>query len=493
MYRTNLIGFGLAVGSSAFIGSSFIIKKKGLQRAGASGSRASSGGYGYVLEPLWWIGMVTMIVGEFANFVAYMYAPAVLVTPLGALSIIVSAVLAHFLLKEKLGKLGILGCVLCIVGSTVIVIHAPGEHSISSVEEIWELAIQPAFLLYTASAAAIVLVLVLYCEPRYGQTNILVYIGICSIIGSLTVMSIKAVGIAIKLTLEGYSQVAHFKSWVFVMVAATCIITQLIYLNKALDTFNTAIVSPIYYALFTSLTILASAIMFKDWSGQSASSIVSVLCGFITVLSGTMVLHITRDPEKQQSAVSSLRSVSQIPPFLVLFHIGFFKVAVFSIRILRLFLCFSERPCCGCRTSGLIMVPLKGKRKRRVNLLLAVFSYIEATQARDNWILTLVADDMSLACLVCHGIESPSHSFRSYSVSSSDHEGRCSAIATYLTRKTSLPRPRANSSITSSKVMPQPTVPSSGVTGNAPRLVRSHAVRRDLVRDWNFGEVGLES
>ncbi|XP_012853540.1 PREDICTED: probable magnesium transporter NIPA6 isoform X2 [Erythranthe guttata] len=296
MYRANFIGFGLAVGSSAFIGSSFIIKKKGLQRAGASGSRASSGGYGYLLEPLWWIGMFTMIIGEFANFIAYMYAPAVLVTPLGALSIIVSAVLAHFLLKEELRKLGILGCVLCVVGSTVIVLHAPGEHSISSVEEIWELAIQPA------SAAAVVLVLVLYCEPRYGQTNIMVYIGVCSIIGSLTVMSIKAIGIAIKLTLEGSSQVAYFKSWVFAMVAATCIITQLIYLNKALDTFNTAVVSPIYYAMFTSLTILASAIMFKDWSGQSASSIVSVLCGFITVLSGTMVLHSTRDPEKQSSA-----------------------------------------------------------------------------------------------------------------------------------------------------------------------------------------------
>lgn len=32
---------------------------------------------------------------------------------------------------------------------------------------------------------------------------------------------------------------------------------------QALDTFNTAVVSPIYYAMFTSLTILASAIMFK--------------------------------------------------------------------------------------------------------------------------------------------------------------------------------------------------------------------------------------
>ncbi|KAL2231928.1 uncharacterized protein LOC105176324 [Sesamum indicum] len=98
---------------------------------------------------------------------------------------------------------------------------------------------------------------------------------------------------------------------------------------------------------------------------------------------------------------------------------------------------------------------------------------------------------MSLACLVCHGVESPSHSFRSYSVSSSDNEGRCSAIANCLTRKTSLPHSRPNPGITSSKVMPQPNIPTAGVTG-APRLVRSRAVRRDIVRDWNFDEVLLE-
>lgn len=41
MYSSNLKGFILAVVSSAFIGSSFIIKKKGLRRAGVSGPRAS--------------------------------------------------------------------------------------------------------------------------------------------------------------------------------------------------------------------------------------------------------------------------------------------------------------------------------------------------------------------------------------------------------------------------------------------------------------------
>lgn len=57
-------GLFLAVSSSLCIGASFIIKKKGLKRAGSSGVRASSGGYGYLQEPLWWMGMTTMIVGE---------------------------------------------------------------------------------------------------------------------------------------------------------------------------------------------------------------------------------------------------------------------------------------------------------------------------------------------------------------------------------------------------------------------------------------------
>ncbi|KAM0946309.1 putative magnesium transporter NIPA [Dioscorea sansibarensis] len=293
----NAKGFALALSSSAFIGASFILKKFGLRRAASRGAAAGFGGYGYLVEPLWWVGMITMIFGEIANFVAYMFAPAVLVTPLGALSIIVSAVLAHFLLREKLQKLGVLGCILCIVGSTVIVLHAPEERTPSSVDEIWSLATQPAFLFYTGAAVAVSLVLMLHTAPRYGQSNIMIYLSICSIIGSLTVMSIKAVGIAIKLTIEGINQAGYFQTWVFVMVAVSCIVIQLNYLNKALDTFNTAVVSPIYYAMFTTLTIFASAIMFKDWYGQDASSIVSEICGLVTVLSGTSVLHSTREPE----------------------------------------------------------------------------------------------------------------------------------------------------------------------------------------------------
>ncbi len=48
-----------------------------------------SGGYGYLRELQWWIGLITMGLGELCNFAAYGFAPASVITPLGALSVLV--------------------------------------------------------------------------------------------------------------------------------------------------------------------------------------------------------------------------------------------------------------------------------------------------------------------------------------------------------------------------------------------------------------------
>ncbi|XP_042423232.1 probable magnesium transporter NIPA1 [Zingiber officinale] len=291
----NVRGLVLAMSSSIFIGLSFIVKKKGLQKAGANGVRAGSGGFSYLYEPIWWVGMLTMILGEVANFAAYAFAPAILVTPLGALSIIVSAVLAHFMLNEKLHIFGVLGCILCVVGSVSIVLHAPREKDIVSVKEVWSLATEPGFVTYSCLVLFLVAFLIVQLVPRYGQTHMLVYVGICSLMGSLTVMSVKAVSIALKLTFSGMNQFVYYQTWFFAATVAFCCVMQINYLNKALDTFNTAVISPVYYVMFTTFTICASMIMFKDWDSQNASQIVTEICGFITILSGTFLLHKTMD------------------------------------------------------------------------------------------------------------------------------------------------------------------------------------------------------
>ncbi|KAI3436890.1 hypothetical protein D9Q98_006298 [Chlorella vulgaris] len=294
-FSDQTIGLMLALSSSLFIGSSFVIKKRGLRRAGATGVRAGSGGFSYLLEPLWWLGLVTMALGEVANFAAYAFAPAILVTPLGAISIIISAVLAHYLLSEKLNVFGVVGCLLCIAGSLAIVLHAPPERPIASVLQMWALATQPMFLLYACCALGATLHLIWVVPPEVAASNMLVYIAICSIVGSLSVMSCKAVGIALKLTLEGDNQLVYPQTFCFAAVVVAAVVTQMNYLNRALDLFSTALVAPIYYVMFTSLTVTASLVMMRQ--RQTAAQLLTEASGFVTIVCGTFLLHTTKDVE----------------------------------------------------------------------------------------------------------------------------------------------------------------------------------------------------
>ncbi len=66
-------------------------------------------------------------------------------------------------------------------------------------------------------------------------------------------------------------------------------------MNKALDIFNTAVVTPILYVVFTTCVIVASAILFKEWSKLSPLDMVGNLCGFLTTVSGVFLLQAFKD------------------------------------------------------------------------------------------------------------------------------------------------------------------------------------------------------
>lgn len=73
--------------------------------------------------------------------------------------------------------------------------------------------------------------------PRYGNTNALYYLSICAGAGAVSVMALKAFGIAIKLTVAGTNQFLHVSTYLFGVVAIGCILVQMNYFNKALSVF----------------------------------------------------------------------------------------------------------------------------------------------------------------------------------------------------------------------------------------------------------------
>lgn len=99
-----------------------------------------------------------------------------------------SAVLAHFLLKERLHKLGILGCVMCIAGSIIIVIHAPQERPITSVQEIWSMATQSGW------EFSLILVILLHIRISQPIINYQLYLYFCFSLSALRGIS-NCVGI----------------------------------------------------------------------------------------------------------------------------------------------------------------------------------------------------------------------------------------------------------------------------------------------------------
>ncbi|XP_007889294.1 magnesium transporter NIPA2 [Callorhinchus milii] len=290
------VGLVLAISSSIFIGGSFILKKKGLLRLAKKGSmRAGQGGHAYLKEWLWWAGLLSMGAGEAANFAAYAFAPATLVTPLGALSVLVSAVLSSYFLNERLNLHGKLGCFLSVVGSTVMVIHAPQEEEVETIHEMATKLKDPGFVVFATLIIIVSLILICVVGPRHGQTNILVYIAICSVIGALSVSCVKGLGIAIKQLFAGTPVLRHPLSWILLLSLIACVSTQINYLNKALDIFNTSLVTPIYYVFFTTSVLTCSAILFKEWYHMNTDDIIGTFSGFLTIIVGIFLLHAFKD------------------------------------------------------------------------------------------------------------------------------------------------------------------------------------------------------
>lgn len=131
----------------------------------------------------------------------------------------------------------------------------------------------------------------------------LVYISVCSLIGGLSVSCTQGLGAAIVTTIGGNTQL---KQWFFYFLLGFVIITLLTeinYLNKALELFNTALVTPTYYVLFTFATLVTSVILYQGFKA-SPTDIVTVVLGFLVICCGITLLQMSKiDPEALQNQV----------------------------------------------------------------------------------------------------------------------------------------------------------------------------------------------
>lgn len=289
-----IVGIILAVVSGFLIGSSFVFKKKGLLRSQAGG--VAGQGVAYLKSPLWWIGMTMMILGELCNSAAYAFIEAIVVTPLGALSVVICAILSSIFLKETLTIFGWLGCALCILGSVVIALNGPQEALVGQITEFQKLFLAPGFLVYISVLIVASLVIIFFFAPKYGTKSMLWYIFVCSMIGGISVSVTTGVGAAIVQTAKGDNQFKHWFMYFLIAFVAVTLITEVFYLNKALALFNTAMVTPTYYVIFTFFSMVTTVVLFQGLD-SSVSEIITIVMGFLVICIGITILQMSKvDP-----------------------------------------------------------------------------------------------------------------------------------------------------------------------------------------------------
>ena len=73
----------------------------------------------------------------------------------------------------------------------VIVLHAPSDKEVETVDEILDYAARFPFLCYIAFVGIFSTYMIYRVVPTHGTKSPLVYLSICSLVGSVSVMAIK--------------------------------------------------------------------------------------------------------------------------------------------------------------------------------------------------------------------------------------------------------------------------------------------------------------
>jgi hypothetical protein len=138
----------------------------------------------YLKSPYWWLGQVLITLGEMGNFLAYGFAPASIVSPLGVVALISNCIIAPAMFNEKFRHRDFWGVVIAVGGVVTVVLSARQEETKLNPHDVWDAITTLAFEIYLAVTIFLILCL-MWASPRYGKRTILIDLGLVGLFGML--------------------------------------------------------------------------------------------------------------------------------------------------------------------------------------------------------------------------------------------------------------------------------------------------------------------
>ncbi|KAG1755862.1 magnesium transporter NIPA-domain-containing protein [Suillus lakei] len=245
----------------------------------------------YLRSKIWWSGFILMNIGETGNFISYAFAPASVVAPLGTFALIANCFFAPLILKERFRVHDLAGILCAMIGAITVVLSTPssdeGPPPLTPDALIAAIS-QRSFVVFTIIYLVGAVVLAGLSGGGFGRRIVVVDVGLCAIFGGFTVLATKAIS---TLLTEEWGKI--FAEWITYPVLAVLITTgilQIRFLNRALKRFDSKIVIPTQFVLFTLSAVIGSAVLYKDFQRATFHQMVTFTYGCGATFAGVFII-----------------------------------------------------------------------------------------------------------------------------------------------------------------------------------------------------------
>ncbi|GAB5587703.1 hypothetical protein Unana1_02603 [Umbelopsis nana] len=260
----------------------------------------------YLHDPLWWLGIILMVIGELGNFIAYGFAPASTIAPLGTTTLISNVVMAPVILRETFRVQGLVGVLFAVFGASIVVFSSKSEEVALSPELIMEALTQLRSLIYFATSGGLICALTIL-SPRYGSQSIMIDLGLVAIYGGYTVLATKSISSLLSMS---FTKMFTFPvSYLLVFVLVFTAVIQIKYLNRALQRFDSTEVIPTQFVLFTISAIIGSAVLYHDFDNLSPHQMLSFVIGCAIEFFGVLLITSSRQKRPEPLSIQADNSL----------------------------------------------------------------------------------------------------------------------------------------------------------------------------------------
>ncbi|KAK3937627.1 DUF803 domain membrane protein [Diplogelasinospora grovesii] len=256
----------------------------------------------YLRDPYWWLGQVLITVGESGNFLAYGFAPASIVSPLGVVALISNCVIAPILFKEVFRQRDFWGVIIAVMGAVTVVLSAKQQETKLGPHDVWDAITTIEFEIYVTISCSLI-VLLMWASPRYGRRTILIDLGLVGLFGGYTALATKGVSSMLSSTLLGAFGTPVTYGLILVLVVTA--VMQVRYVNRALQRFDSTQVIPIQFVLFTLSVIIGSAVLYRDFERTSGEQAIKFIGGCLLTFFGVFLITSGRPRHDDEEEVLS--------------------------------------------------------------------------------------------------------------------------------------------------------------------------------------------